>query len=188
MKLPEEQQLKRLSQQLTTKESWDALANIVEILGGTGHIEKLAEIICTKHTFAETVKNELKDAILKEAGKKGTEFQYAAKIVLSDYYTPSEPDKIFKSDVAKIDLMLEQILEDAVVMDTLATPEIQDALSNFTKEEQKSIFNNISDKEIKEFVETGITEKLNEYEKKYKWFLEYSERLKRLNKKYPVRF
>ena len=60
-----------------------------------------------------------------------------------DYDNPEEKDNIFKGKTARLDLMLDQLLDDAVVLDTAGTAEICEVLSKFTDDQKKNILQNI---------------------------------------------
>ena len=174
-----------------TEECLNALRNITQILGEEQFI-KLSEILCTKYDLAGSVRSQLKEAILDEAKKKGKDFYSEAEFTLSDYFSHDydnleSEDDIFKKNTARIDLMFEQMLDDAVVLDTVGNVEIQETLSKFSEEEQKSILQNIRDEDIKEFVQDSLETRLAECKQKYKWYRNYCLRLKRIERRLALK-
>ena len=168
-----------------------SLCNIVEILGEEQLI-KLAEILCTKYDLAGSSRSQLKESILKEAEKKGEKFFCETELSLSDYFSHDydnleEKDDIFKGKTARLDLMVEQMLEDAVVMETVGTAEIEDVFSRFTDEEKQNILKNIHDEDIKEFLQTAFGARLSECKEKYKWYRNYILKLKRFERRLMLR-
>lgn len=185
--LPTEFHLDMLLKTFSTEKGYDALCNIAALLGEE-QIIKLSEILCTKYDLAGSVRSQLKKAILNEAKKKGKEFSTETELNLSDYFShdydnPEEEDDIFKKNVPRLDLMFEQMLEDAVVLDTVGDVEIQEIFSKFSQEEQKNILQNIRDEDIKEFVQAAFETRLEECKQKYKWYRNYLLRLKRITER-----
>ena len=164
-----------------------SVCNIAEILGEEQLI-RLSEILCTKYDFAGSIRNQFKEAILKVSEEKGSDFHFETNLLLDEYFShdydnPEEKDNIFKGKTARLDLMIEQMLEDAVVMDTAGTSEITDVLSKFSDEEKQKILQAIRDEDIKEFLQSAFERRLSECKEKYKWYRNYLLRLKRIEKR-----
>lgn len=79
-----------------------------------------------------------------------------------DYDNLESEDDIFKNNTTRLDLMFEQMLDDAVILDTVGNVDLQDMFSKFSKEEQNNILQNIRDEDIKEFTQEAFETRLPE--------------------------
>ena len=182
----EEACIKRLQKFLSSK-GIACVCNIAEILGEE-QIIKFSENLCSKYDFAGSARSQFKEAILQEAQIKGEDFYSETKLSLDEYFShdydnSEEKDNIFKGKTARLDLMIEQLLDDAVVLDTAGTIEIYEVLSKVTDEQKKNIFQFIRDEDIREFFQSAFETRLTECKEKYKWYRNYLLRLKRLKRR-----
>ena len=96
-----------------------------------------------------------------------------------------EPDDIFRNGVTKLNLMFENVLNDAILLETIGTLEIQDVLSSFTKDEINDILQNIPDQKVRDYLKYAIKKTLKKCRKKYKWYNKLNKKWKRIRKEYP---
>lgn len=164
--LPSEVHLHMMSKYLSTEDGYYALCNILSFFGEE-QIKRFSEILCTKYDLAGSVRSQLKEVILNEAKKKGEDFYSEIEFFLSDFFSHDydnleSEDDIFKNNTTRLDLMFEQMLDDAVILDTVGNVDLQDMFSKFSKEEQNNILQNIRDEDIKEFTQEAFETRLPE--------------------------
>lgn len=105
--------INRLQKSLSSK-GIESVCNIAGILGEE-QIIRFAQTLCSKYDFAGSVRSQLKESIFKKAEKKGEYFYFEVKLSLDEYFShdydnPEGKDNIFKGKTARLDLMIDQLL------------------------------------------------------------------------------